>query len=108
MIIEENIERAVDFLRDTAKEYGQLKGHSVYCEKNLSRVKALEMLNISEGSMASREAQAYGSESYRAAIVELQNATAEYETLRAQRDAAAIKIDVWRSQASAKSKGIDL
>ncbi len=101
-------ERAVLFLRDSAKRYGTLRGHEVYCDANLRRVKSIKMLAIAEGSVADREAKAYASDEYLAAIVELQNATAAWETLRAQRDAAQHCIDMWRTQSSAKSKGIDL
>ena len=104
MISEDRTEKAVEFLRDTAREYGQSRGHVAFCEGNLRRVKALEMVNRT-GGVAEREAQAYASDAYLEALEGLQNAVAECETLRAKRDAAEMTIEVWRSQWSAAKKG---
>ena len=105
MISEDRAEKAVLFLRDSAEEYGQARAHAMYCEKNLSRVKALEMVGKS-GGLGDREANAYASEAYLAALTDLENAVAEAETIRAKRDAAELTIEVWRSQSSARKAGV--
>lgn len=105
MIDENRTEKAVEFLRDTAAEYGQLRGRVAFCEANLRRVKSLEMLGR-EGGIGQREAEAYASPAYLAAMEDQQNAVADYETMRAKREAAAFTIEVWRSQASARKAGI--
>lgn len=96
------------FLRDSAQGYGEARGYQAFCDANLRRIKSLEMLAISEGSVADREARAYGSDAYLKAIQELQGATAAYETLRAQREAAVMTIEVYRSQNSARKQGLQL
>jgi hypothetical protein len=58
--------------------------------------------------LGDREAAAYASEEYLTALQDLESATAEYETLRAQREAAVYLIDMWRSLSSAQKQGIDL
>src|ERR1039458_1567396 len=95
MISEERVEKAVEFLRDTAEQYGQTRGHLAYCDANMRRVKPLEIMEsrgIEDGqkgrSVAIMEVEAYASDAYLTAMTELQNATAEAETLRARRDAA--------------------
>lgn len=108
MISEERTEAAVEYLRDSAKRYGQARGYQAFADANLRRIKSLEMLAISEGSVADREARAYASAPYLQAIMELQNATADYETLRAKREAAVMTIEVYRSQNSARKAGINL
>lgn len=107
MITNERAEFAVEFLRDSAIEYGTARGHQAYCDANLRRVKALEMLGA-EGSLGDREAKAYASAAYQEAIEDLQDATAAYETVRAQREAAVMTIEVFRSQNSARKQGINL
>lgn len=107
MIDEGRWERAVEFLRDTAARYGKLRGHQVYCEANLRRVRSLELL-IAEGSLGEREAKAYASEMYKQAMEAYENATAETETLRAQREAAVYTIETCRSQNSARKQGVSL
>ena len=105
MISEERTERAVEFLRDTAEKYGQARGYVAYCEGNLRRVKALEMVSKA-GGLGEREAAAYASAPYCTALEALQNAVCECETIKARREAAELTIEVWRSQNSSKRMGV--
>lgn len=105
MITDEQADGAVDYLRDTADKYGQACGRLAYLEGNLRRIKALEMLKTT-GSLGDREAQAYASEAYREALEQLENATADRETIRAMRDAAQCRFEQWRSQTSARKAGL--
>lgn len=104
-ISEERTEAAVEFLRDTAERYGKARGYQAFCEGNLRRVKALEMASKA-GGVGEREALAYASTAYHAALEEVQNSVADYETLRAKREAAVLTIEVWRSQNSARKAGM--
>ena len=105
MISEARTEKAVEFLRDTAEKYGQARGYVSYCEGNLRRVKALEMAGKA-GGLGDREAAAYASPAYCTALEALQNAVCEAETIKAQREAAELTIEVWRSQNSSKRMGV--
>ena len=107
MIEESEVEAAVTYLRDTARKYGQARGHAEYCESNLRRVKSLQMVSRS-GGVGEREAAAYASEEYKDAMEAHENAVADYETIKAYREAAVCKIDVWRSQSSARKQGVNL
>lgn len=104
-ISDDRAEAAVEFLRDTAERYGKARGYSAFTEANLRRVKALEMASRA-GGVGEREAAAYASTAYGAALEEYQNAVADYETLRAKREAAQMTIEVWRSQTSAAKAGM--
>jgi hypothetical protein len=106
MIDESRAEKAVDYLRDTAKEYGQQCGRKAYAVSNLRRVKALQMLEAPPGSVADREAHAYASDAYKAAMEAEQNAVADQETTRAMRDAAEFTFELWRSQNSTRRASI--
>ena len=98
----------MEFLRDTAEKYGQSRGYLAFADANLRRVKSIAMIALTEGSVADREAKAYSSPEYFQAMTEVQSATTDYETLRAQRDAAQFTIEVWRSQNSARKQGVNL
>jgi hypothetical protein len=104
MMDEDEVEAAVHWLRDKAKEYGKARGHEKYCESNLRRVKAMQMMSR-QGGVGEREAAAYASEEYKAAMEAYENAFADSETWRALREAAQYKIDVWRTQTSARKQG---
>ena len=102
-------EKAVEYLRASAEKYGNARGYQAFCDANLRRVKAMRMLaDESEDTMGMKEARAYASVEYHNAITELQNATADVETLRAKRDAAELTIEVWRSLSSAAKQGINV
>ena len=105
MIAEDREERAVEFLRDTAEKYGQARGYVAYCEGNLRRVKALEMVSKA-GGLGEREASAYASAPYCTALEALQNAVCECETIKAKREAADLTIRVWQSQNAAHRQGL--
>jgi hypothetical protein len=107
-ITEASAERAVYFLRDTAEKYGASRGHMAFADANLRRVKSLQMLAETEGSVADREAKAYASNAYLDAIVQLKDATTDYEVLRAQREASQFAIEFWRSLNSARKQGVNL
>jgi hypothetical protein len=106
VIDESRAEKAVDYLRDTAKEYGQHCGRMAYATSNLRRVKSLQMLQAPPGSVADREAFAYASDAYKAAMEDEQNAVADRETMRAMRDAAEFTFELWRSQNSTRRAAI--
>lgn len=105
MIDESDVEKAVDYLRTSAQASGQARGRMAYCDAHLRRVKSLVMLE-KQGSLGEREAQAYASDDYKGALEQLEDATADYETIRAKREAAQYAIEVWRSQQSARKAGI--
>ena len=105
MIDEDRVEGAVEYLRDTAKQYGQARGRASYMEANLRRVKSLEMVGKT-GGVGEREAAAYASEAYKDAMEQLENSVAEVETIKALREAATMTIEVWRSQNSTRRHGI--
>ena len=96
----------MEYLRDTAKQYGQARGRALYTENNLRRVKSLNM--PAEGPQGERERVAYASDEYRIALEDMENAVADSETIRALREAAAYTIEVWRSQNSARKQGVNL
>jgi len=104
MITEDRAEKAVEYLRDSAENYGAYRGRMAYCESNLRRVKSLLML-AKTGPMWEREAEAYAAEEYNQAMKDLSDATADYETMRALREAAAFTVEVWRSQNSTRRQG---
>jgi len=107
MIDEKRVEGAVEYLRDTAQDYGKARGRASYMEANLRRVKSLEMIS-KPGGVGEREAAAYASEAYKAAMEQMENAVADVETIRAMREAASYTIEVWRSQSSARKQGVNI
>ena len=97
-------DKATQYLVDTAYPYGEARARVAKAEAMLRHVKALAMKASDEKSAAAQEREAYASDAYLAAIDEVFEATKASEKLRAARDAAAIRVDFWRS-VSARQRG---
>lgn len=98
IVTETELEKALDFLRDNAREIGEAKAEAVRASHMLKVTKALAMKAHNEMSAAKAEVEAYASDAYLAALERDADAAGEYEKLRALREAAALKIEAWRSE----------
>lgn len=98
IVTEEELEKALDWLRDNAHDIGQAKGRLIKAGHMLSHIEALLSLKSDQSSDMKRKAEARASLKYLEAINEEAEAAAEFEKLRALREAAALKIETWRSE----------
>lgn len=92
------LEKALDFLRDNAAAIGEAKARTVRAGHMLRHVEALQFKMSDERSAEARKADARCSDRYVEAMEEDAVAAGEYEKLRALREAAALKIESWRSE----------
>ncbi len=97
-ISDESVERALDWLRDHAAVIGDAKRRTVLAEHMLRHIEALEFKASDGKSAEARKADARTSKRYVDAIKEDAVAAGEYERLKALREAAALKIEAWRSE----------
>lgn len=100
IVTETELEKALDFLRDNARALGDAKARTVRAGHNLKHIEALEFVRSEASSAEKKKAEARTSAAYIEAIDEDANAAGEYETMRALREAAALKIEAWRSEQS--------
>ena len=100
MISEEDVEKALDWLRDNAKEIGAAKEDAVRTEKMVSHHKALAMKMSCETSVGAQEREALSSEEYVLAIDRMAKAAGYYEELRALREAAALKLNSYQTMSA--------
>lgn len=98
IVTDESLESALDWLRDSAQEMGDAKANAVRCSHMLRVVKALEMKVHNEKPVAHQEREALTSQKYRQALEDDAIAAGEYEKMRSLREAAALKIEAWRSE----------
>lgn len=99
IVTEKELEKALDWLRDSAAEIGAAKERSVMASNMLRHIKALEMKKHS-GPVSAQEREAYASDAYKEALYEDAVAAGEYEKLRSLREAAALKIQAWQSESA--------
>lgn len=97
IVTDESVERALDWLRDNADEIAEAKRQAVKYDHMLKHTKAVVMKSHAELPVSAQEREAMASDAFKAAIENAANAAAEYEKLKALREAAALRIEVWRS-----------
>jgi hypothetical protein len=98
IVTDEELEKALDFLRDGAAEIGAAKADMVRASHMVRVVKALVMKRFNDMPVNASEREALASDEYRNALEEDATAAGEYEKLRALREAAAMKIEAWRTE----------
>lgn len=97
LVSDADVEKALDWLRDNAPEIGTAKANAVRAERMTKHVKALEMKKHNALAVSAQEREAYASDAYVKALDEEAMAAGEYEKMRGLREAAALKIETWRS-----------
>ena len=97
LVSDADVEKALDFLRDNAREIGEAKREAVKADHMLKHIRAIAMKHSGESSAAAQEREALASDLYIKAIEAAANAAGVYEQMKALREAAALKIETWRS-----------
>lgn len=100
MISDEDVESALEFLRDRAADLGAAKARLVKAGHWIKHVEALEYKLSTATNIEGRKADARTSQRYIDAITEDAVATGEYERLKALREAAALTIQAWQTESS--------
>ena len=106
MITDEEIEKAVDYLRNNASKLSKAKAASIYLDDYSKVVKSQIMREHDNQPIGKQESIAYADPRYDQHLKAKRIADEEYEYLRWMMEAAQAKIDVWRTQSSNNRKGI--
>jgi len=104
MISEQKVEAALEYLRDSAKQYGEICGLVELRAHNIKIYRSMAFLEAS-GTVAEREALAWVNPDVKAAVEGHAEAVTEKNTIYTTRKAAELVCEVWRSQnASSRAK----
>jgi hypothetical protein len=98
MISDDDIERAVDYLRDNAGRAAAARANRIYMEEYRKVVKAEVMRELPDESIGAQEARAYSGQRYKEHLVSLKESIREDEYHRWMMAAAEAKIEAWRTQ----------
>jgi hypothetical protein len=104
---EQDAERATQFLVDTAYKYGEAVAASRKAEHMIKHTLAMEEKAAEKRghkSAAAQKREALASSEYVAAVERSYEAELESRKLQASREAAAIRVDFWRS-VNARQRG---
>ena len=98
IVTDDDVDKALAFLRDSAKTLGEAKRRTMESASLVKRTKALIMRMHSEKSLGAAEREAIADDRYAEAETQEAIAFGDFECLRALREAAAAKVEAWRSE----------
>lgn len=99
-ITDDEIDKALDYLRDNAREAAQARADRIYVEEYRKVIKAQLMKEHGDKSAVIQEREAYADPRYVAHLEAIKEAVLEDEGHRFLRAAADAKIEAWRTQSS--------
>lgn len=99
-IADSEIDKALDFLRDNARDAAQARADRIYVEEYRKTLKATLMKEHSSLSAVLQEREAYADERYQQHLEAIREAVKLDEYHRFMRIAAEAKIEAWRTQSS--------
>jgi hypothetical protein len=100
MIDDDDIEKALDWLRDEAQAIAAAKERLVKAGHMVKHIKALEMKKWNEQTISAQEREALASQRYLDALMEEARAAGAYEEMKALREACALKIQSWQTMSA--------
>ena len=104
MINYNDAEKALEFLKSSDVEFARRKCLYEGLDDQKKTVEAIAFMNA-EGSAAERAQKAKADNGYQDHIQAINEARIEFETMRNQRQTAALQIEMWRSVNSAMKMG---
>lgn len=93
-----NVEKALNFIRDIAKEFAEAKAERVYIEQFRKSKKAILSKQYEGGTINDKDNYAYSHKDYLSLLEGLKAAVEKEERLKYQIIAAQLKVEVWRTQ----------
>ena len=97
MISQRDIEKALDFLRDSAETAAVTRSNRVYMEEYRKSLKAQLMSENLDMAVNAQEREAYKNEQYITHLEAMKEAIYQDEKLRFLIEAAKIKISAWQT-----------
>jgi len=99
MISQKDIEKALDFLRDSAEYAAQHRANRVYAEEYRKTLKAKLMSESADMPVNAQEREAYKNPDYVVHLEAIKEAVYEDEKIRFLIEAAKAKISAWQTMA---------
>jgi translation elongation factor EF-Ts len=98
VITDDDIEKAVEYLRSNARAAAQAKANRIYAEEYRKVIKGQIMREHSNVALGAQEAIAYSDPRYAQHLKAIQEAVEKDEYNRWMMTAAEAKVEAWRTQ----------
>lgn len=105
MISDADIEKAIDFLRDSADKAARARAERLYLDEFSKPLKAGIMREATSESLGAQEARAYSDPRYQQHLEAFKEAVHRDEYNRYMRDAADAKIRAWQTMKATERAG---
>ena len=106
MISDDQVEAALDYMRDKSTAAAQARAERAYVEEFRKVLKAQIMREYPTDALGTQEAKAYSDPRYLAHLQAIKTAVFEDEQWRFRMAAAQAKLDAWQTQSANNRKGI--
>lgn len=97
MISDDEVEKAVDFLRDFSGKAAKARAERIYLDEYCKPLKALIMRENTQETLGAQETRAYADPRYKQHLEALKEAVEHDEYIRFMREAASAKLSAWQS-----------
>ena len=104
-ISDQEIEKALNYLRDTSEAYAKWKGRMKYLESHRKSVRSAAVLRATGKTISENAHRGEASEEYKNILIEYEEAVYEFTLLDAMRHAAEAKIEAWRTLSASYRRG---
>jgi len=98
MVADFNPHDAIDYIYQTAPEYGKAKGRVAELEAYKHSLKAIMMSRSTEATIGGQEKAAYASPEYQNLCKAIGEATEAAETLKWRLESARMRFETWRTE----------
>ena len=88
----------IQLIVDMIDDYAYLDGKLAELETQKSAIKALEMKNSSQPSIAGKEMDALASDAFMGFIQQLEDVKQKHTSLKLKIETAKLKVEVWRTE----------
>lgn len=106
MITDQDVEKALDWMRDNSTKAAMARANRAYLEEFRKVLKGQLMREHSGIALGAQEAAAYADERYQTHLSGYKEAVLEDERLRFMFAAAEAKVQAWQTQSANNRKGI--
>jgi hypothetical protein len=100
LVTDEELDKALDYLARSATPIGDARKRLIMANHMVKHIKALEMQKHNDMPVSAQEREAVASKAYKEACLEEAVAAGEFEKLKALREAAAMRVEAWRTEQS--------
>ncbi len=104
-ITDEEVEKALNYLANSAKEYADKKARMKWLEHHRKSIRSQEALKATAKTISENNTRAEASTAYKAVLEEYKGSVADFTLIEAYRKVAELKVEVWRSLNANSRKG---